>query len=431
MSDPNIERDITQVAAWLDDLARRETAIEGISALGPRAVEPLACYLQRGPQPISQSRVLAVEMLGRLHDARVPELLRELLRSHPLHDLSSDLVECEYRVKDAAIRALVAQQKATQNDIAWAIQSERLPSAVRAAGALKMVSLLPSVVDLLTDDVLASPVESALNASLPESIQPVLAAIRIWLDPSKDAPRIRLALIRAFRWLAATNVMVLGNLTDQALDHGCSMVRSAAALVVHDTQSPSIVEALLHGVLSREPILACACRDRLQKVGQPLIEPALGVLRADTERDVYGNAHSSDIWGRYWLLIQLLQLTRHDVTRLYRVMAVVSEDELVVGLHRWTSPSAASLKELIRYTDSYVRAAAAAAVERLDPVESGRWLADRLGDTDRHVRWQAYTALQHRIRARYVRLSFADIPLAAWGLNPLRCFRLLMMSKRP
>ncbi|GAB2582975.1 hypothetical protein ISP15_07550 [Dyella jejuensis] len=431
MSDPTTPDDTAQVAAWLDDLARREMAIEAIAALGSRAIDPLASYLEHGPQPVSQSRVLAVEMLGRLHDARVPKLLRKLLRAQPLHDLPPELFESEYRVKDAAIKALVTQQNATENDVAWGIQSERLPSAVRAAGTLGLASLLPSIVGLLTDDVLAAPAESALQALRPESIRPLLAAIQAWLDPSQDTPRIRLALIRAFRWLAAANVTVTENLTDQALDHASPMVQGAAALVVRDRQAPSIVAALLHGALSKEPLLAFDCRDRLQEVEQPLVEPALEALHIDRETDVYGNAHASDIWGRYWLLTRLLQLTRHDAASLYRVMAVVSEGELVAGLHRWTSPSAISLKALLRHPDSHVRAAAAAAVERLEPFETGHWLADRLGDRDRHVRRQAYAVLRHRIQARHIRLSRADIPLWAWCLHPLKCMHLLLLSRCP
>jgi len=430
MSDFDVQRDIAQVAAWLDDLARRDTAVENITAMGSRAVEPLARYLERGPQPISQPRALAVEMLGRLHDARVPELLRGLLRAHPLHDLPTELIESEFRVKDAAIKAMATQRNASENDISWAIQSERLPSAVRAAGALRMVNLLPTVVELLTDDVLASPTESAIRALLPESIKAVLTATQTWLEPAKDTPRTRLALIRAFRWLAATGASVSENLTDQALDHSCSMVRSAAALNVRDIAHAPILVALLHGALNREPILASACRDKLEEAGQALIEPALDALHASVESDIYDNTHSADIWGRYWLLTCLLQLTRRDVAALHRVMVVVSEDEIVVGLHRWASPSAISLKELIHHPDSQIRAAAASAVKRLDPVESVEWLADRLGDSDRDVRRQAYITLRHRIHARYVSLNFTDIPLLAWCFHPLKCVGLLMMSQR-
>lgn len=430
MNDPDTQRNLIQVAAWLDDLARREMAVENIVALGRRAIDPLAHYLEQGPQPISQSRVLAVQLLGRLHDARVPDLLRHLLRAHPLHELPPDLVESEYRVKDAAVGALVMQNKATLDDISWAIQSERLPSAIRAAGTLKAVGLTASLVELLADDVLASPAESALHALLPESTQPVLAAIQAWLDPSKDSPHTRLALVRAFRWLAAVRAPVERGLTDRALCHACSMVRSAAALVMDDINGTT-VEALLHGVLNNDPILASACRDRLQKAEHLFLESGLDTLRANKERDIYDNAHPSNAWGRYWLLTRLLQLTGNDVSNFHRLVTVVSEDELVFGVHRWDSPTAATLKQLIHHANPRVRAAAAVAVERLEPVEPGNWLADRLSDRNRHVRWQAYTALKHRIHARYVRLDLADIPLSAWTLNPLKCLHLFMMSRHP
>lgn len=431
MNGPNTQKDTIQVAAWLDDLARREMAVENILALGHRAIEPLAHYLKQGPQPVSQPRVLAVQMLGRLHDARVPELLRQLLRAYPLHELPPGLAESEYRVKDAAMGALVVQNEATVDDICWAIQSERLPSAIRAAGTLRVLGLRASLVELLTDDVLASPAESALHALRPESVQSVLAAIQAWLDPSSDSPRTRLALVRAFRWLASIHVAVERGLTDKALSHACCMVHSAAALVMPDVKDTATIEALLHGVLSKDPILASACRDRLQQAGPLFLESGLDILRANRERDIYDNAHPSDTWGRYWLLTQLLQWTGDNARNLHRVMTAVSEDELVFGIHRWNTPTAAALKQLIHHANSRVRAAAAIAVERLDPVESGSWLTNRLSDRNWDVRWQAYTALKHRITARYVRIYLADIPLSAWAINPLKCLHLLMMSRRP
>lgn len=429
MSDANRQADITNVAAWLDDLAARQTAIERISALGTYAIEPLACYLNRGPQLVSQARVLAVEMLGRLHDPRVANLLRDVLYTHPLKQLSPALAESEFRVKNAAVQALVEKQHAASNrDIAWAIQSERLPAAVHAAGILKLTGLAPSLVDLLTDDVLAGWAETALLALLPNSVSSLHDAIQTWLHSPTDTPRTRLALIRAFCCLAEAGATGTKELIGQGLMHASPLVRSAAALAARDTIHTQVISALIHGALSNAPTLGIACQDRLQSLGMGLIEPALEALHENRVTDVYGNVHHSDILARYALVTRLLQLTRHDPVRLSQVVAVVSVDDLVMALQRWMTPSIASLQALMSYPDAHVRVAAATAAERLNPAESIRWLSNRLNDKDRHVRREAYVSLLHHIDIRRVQMSLKDIPLSAWGLSPFKCIHLLARS---
>jgi hypothetical protein len=422
--------DTRHVSEWLEDLSATRQAIEGIEAMGVRAIEPLACYLARGPQPVSQSRVLAVHLLARFHAPCVVDVLRRVLHEHPLHGLPAALMEPELRVKDAAISALLAQRAATPEDVAWAVQSERLPAGIRAAGTLRLVGLVPSLIRLLSDDVLAGAAEDALHALSPDSVQPMLAAIRDGLGAQADTARTRLALMRAFCWLSASGVHVDGNLAKQALSHPCTLVRSAAALAGRDASNQDVLDALLHGALGSESFLAQACRDRLATLGGPVRERALNALRNDQARDVYGNAHPADRPARGWIVAQLLQQARHDISGLRGLLAQIIPDDLVGGLNRWQAPSMEALGLLMRHPDARVRSAALAAARRLSPAQSIPWLVDRMRDPDRHVGKQAYEALLHAQDTHHARVTASAFPWRLWLAHPIRCAHLAIRPRR-
>ena len=418
------QADAALVAGWIDDLAAHEQATERIMAMGLAALEPLADYLRRGPQAISQPRVFAVHMLARLHDARVPGLLRCLLHDHPLHGLPPHLAEPEYRVKDAAVEALVhAQACATAEDVAFAIQHERLPAAVRAAGFLRLTSLAPTLAGLLTDDVLAEPAATALSALRPESVATVEAHIHAWLDAGTDTARTRLGLVRGFTWLATGSSATHDEaLQRQGLRHSCAVVRAAAALAMQDGEAEPVISALAHGVLGCDGLLALACRNRLRHAGSALFEPAMDALCTDAEPDIYGNLHPADGNARRWLLRQVLQQTVVNPERLRYIVSHVAPDELAACLHR----AAIETPHGIRHDDQRARNRPGTARGWSKADEKAGCLAGLLGDADPMIRRKTYQALRVYQAACQGRIHLRDLPASAWRRSPLRCIRLLL-----
>lgn len=432
MSAHDTPAEIAQVADWIDDLAGHEQATERLMAMGPAALEPLAHYLERGPQTISQPRVFALRMLARLHDPRVPVLLRRVLHEHPLHALPPHLAESEYRVKDAAIEALVQWQgHAAMEDVAFAVRSERLPAAVLAAGRLRMTSLLAVLAGLLSDDVLAAPAQLALTALQPESVPAVAACIHAWMDAAADTTRTRLGLVRGFHWLAASGWQGEATLQQRSLRHASALVRAAAALSMQAPHTEAEIAALVHGVLGSDGLLALACRERLRDVGDPLFRPATNALRDDAEPDVYGNLQPARASARRWVLLEILRQTAMDTERFAQVSACVAPDELAAALLHWDRPEAGILWHGLRHPDARVRAAAVAALGRADAEDEADWLAALLGDADPAVRRQAYQALCRYVATGRGRISRGNLPPAAWWHSPWRCARLLLPGGEP
>ncbi|KRE89040.1 hypothetical protein ASG87_05700 [Frateuria sp. Soil773] len=423
-----------QVAAWIDDLAAPERAVEGIVALGHAAVGPLSAYLDRGPQLVSQPRELAVRMLARLHHPDVVERLRRVLRDHPLRGLPPALAESEYRVKDAAVAGLAAQLgAAASDDLAFGVCCERLPSALRAAGRLRLHALAPSVARLLADDVLEDAAAEALHGLLPESASSVLTAIAAWLYGDADTPHVRLALIRAFLWLQAIAERPPVEICQQALRHPCVPVRAATALVMDGaapTDADAVAEALAHGALGTDERLAMACRERLRSVPNLPIEPLVRALRADEEADVYDNTRYPNPTARRILLDIILAQAGGATEKLRRIVRGVPPDDLAEALFRWHWLDAPWLESMLGHPVAQVRLAATACLLRYPLPARQRWLAERLGDRDRRIRHKAFTILAALIDARQASLSSADLPSHTLWLAPWACLRLLARSTR-
>ena len=431
MNEDHTPIDSAQVERWIDDLAAPEQATEHIMALGAAALDPLLHYLQRGPQLVSQPREFAVKMLARLHDVRVSDALRTLLHEHPLHGLSAPLAESEYRVKDAVVEAMVFTQAcATMADIVFAVQSERLPAAVRAAGTLHLASLAPTLAELLTDDVLAASAAAALSNLQPESGAAVMEVLRVWLNTNADTTRTRLGLVRGFSWLATTSAMCERTLQEQGLQHSSVLVRAAAALSLRNVLTMPVVSALVHGALGSDALLVLACRDRLQDMGEALFEPIMDALQENAGADVYGNRHPADVDARRWLLLQLLQQTVMDAERFQKISAGMPPDELAAALCRLDAPRIETLQHAMRHRDARVRTASIIALGRIDADAKAGSLAFLLGDIDHTVRRKAYRTLRRYVVMRQRGVSFAHLPLAAWWRSPRRCIQLLVLSYR-
>ena len=431
MNEDHTPTDSAQAEGWIDDLSAPERSTERIMAMGNAALEPLLHYLQREPQLVSQPREFAVKMLTRLHDVRVPDALRTLLHEHPLHHLSATLAESEYRVKDVVVEAMVFTQAcATMADIVFAVQSERLPAAVRAAGTMHLASLAPTLAELLTDDVLAAPAAAALSDLQPESAAAVMEVLRAWLNTNADTTRTRLGLIRGFSWLATTSTMGERALQEQGLQHPSVLVGAAAALSMRNLVTTPVVSALVHGALGSDALLVLACRNRLQEIGETVFEPIMDALRENAGADVYGNRHPADVDARRWLLLTLLQHTSMDTERFRKITAGVPADELAAALCRLDAPRIETLQHAMRHRDARVRIASIIALSRVDAEAKADCLAFLLGDIDHTVRRKAYRGLRRYTVMEQREVSFVHLPLAAWWRSPRRCIQLLLLSYR-
>ena len=429
MNGQHTPTDIARVESWIDDLSAHEQATECIMAMGSAALEPLLHYLERGPQLVSQPRVFAVTMLARLRDPRVPHVLRRLLHDHLLHGLPALLAEAEYRVKDAVVEAMVYTQAcATMEDVAFAMQSERLPAAVRAAGVLHLVLLAPALSGLLIDDVLAASAAIALSALQPESIAAVTESIRSWLNTNSETTRTRLGLVRGFGWMGAISATGESALQERGLQHLSTLVRAAAALSMHDAKAPRVVAAFVHGALASDVMLALACRHRLQDVGEMLFDPAMNALGENAEPDIYGNFHPAEAEARQALLLQLLQQTTMTAERFRQFTAGVPADELAACLLHWDTPRIETLRHAVQHPSARVRTASITALSRVDAEEKIGCLAGLLGDVDHTVRRNAYRALGRHLATRQGTVSLGHLPLAAWLRSPRRCIQLLVLS---
>jgi hypothetical protein len=254
--------------------------------------------------------------------------------------------------------------------------------------------------------------------------------VRAWLDAETDTARTRLGLVRGFGWLATTPGNRDEELQRQGLRHASAAVRAAAALAVRDVEAEPVVGALVHGALGSDGLLALACRHRLRHAGATLFEPATDALRTNAEPDVYGNLHPAGTDARRWLLLQALQQAPMCAERFRRIAACVSPDELAACLHRWDTPRIETLRHGLRHDDARVRAASAAALDRIGANEKAGCLTGLLGDADPAVRREAYSALRRCLAARQGKVSLRDLPPAAWWRGPLRCIRLLWPPRR-
>ena len=427
MNGQHTPTDLAQVESWLDGLAAHQQATERIMAMGSAALEPLLHYLERGPQLVSQPRVFAVTMLARLHDPRVPHVLRRLLHDHLLHGLPALLAESEYWVKDAVVEAMVYTQAcATMEDIAFAMQSERLPAAVHAAGVLHLSLLAPALAGLLTDDVLAASAAVALSALQPESVAAVTESVRSWLDTNSDTTPTR----RCFGWMAAISAACESALQERGMQQPSTLVRAAAALSMHDARATPVVAALVHGALGSDVMLALAGRQGLQDVDEMLFDPAMNALCGNSEPDIYGNLHPAEAEARQSLLLQLLQQTTMNAERFLQVNAGVPVDEFAACLCHWDTPRIETLKLAPQHGDTHVRIASAIALGRVDGDEKVGCLADLLDDIDHIIRRQAYRTLRRYLATRQGKASLGHLPPAAWWRSPRRCIQLIVLSAR-
>jgi hypothetical protein len=292
-----------KIAAWINDLAEQARTGAIVAELGEEAIPALRAYLRREPQVIPQARCFAVAMLARLHADGATEALREVLHRRPLHDLDPRFAESEYVVKSDAADALVTRTySGLHDDVEFGI-TERLRVAVRAAGRFGFADLVPALLALLDDDVLADAAVEALIDMGSRAAVPILDRLDAWLVEARESARRRLAVLRALRALHGINLPAANHAAVRhASDDPHPAVRAAAALLVGPKRrDDSIVENLLRGAIGFDRELADACRAALDINDGVLTNAAARALRRNAEPDLYGRQQPLTAEQTRWL----------------------------------------------------------------------------------------------------------------------------------
>lgn len=145
-------------------------------------------------------------MLARLHSPAARECLRDVLCDTSLRQLPINLREAEYQVKDAAVRHLMARDYPERTaDVTYAVNIERLPSAVAMAGRLGLSSLAPVLVSMLEDDVLERTSADSFEILGTQGQAAILQALPALFESAGTWVRSRLGLLRALRLLQRTH----------------------------------------------------------------------------------------------------------------------------------------------------------------------------------------------------------------------------------
>lgn len=307
------EEDARAFRHVIDDYANHGTAAERIASMGPDAIEPLNDYLAEGPQVNPQGRLFAVAMLARLSSPAALAGLRHVLNGSLLRDLPASQHEAEYQVKNTVLERLMERDYPERSaDIAFGVQSERLPAAVMASGQRGLASLAPDLVAVLRDDVLERAAADALVALGDAGATAILAAGSSLLDEEPTCVRSRLALVRAFLVLERLHVCLPSAIARQA-EHAHPAVSASAALL-QDSPTPARTECLVHGALSEYLPLAEACRAQLSDGSSAIAEMARHLIEQNAEQDIYGNTHVLSRDAVQWLT-RLAQLSPSDSVR--------------------------------------------------------------------------------------------------------------------
>jgi hypothetical protein len=290
-----------QLRTLIDDYAGHARTSEQLARLGRAALAPLCGYLAEGPQVNPHGRVFAVAMLARLPGDEVVCGLRDVLHANRLHELSAQLRESEYVVKDAVVTHLSARDYPQRDDdIAFAVRSERLPAAIMAAGRLGLSELASDLAHLFDDDVLAQVASAALIAMGHAGQQAIVATLPELLIAESSQVRARLALVRSLLTLwelgaaLPPSLAARGEGRHDAVAAACALFRSASA-------DPA--RTLMRGAVSGYPRLADACRGRLlQPDYEPWLHDAIdSVVREPCTQDIYGNRHTLSFEARRWM----------------------------------------------------------------------------------------------------------------------------------
>ena len=391
------------VARLLDDLAHHGRAAEDISALGERAIAPLAHYLEGPPQSFPQARQFAAHLLGLIGGAAAVDALRAVLTRHDLAALDPVLAQSEYAVKDEAVMQLLHSPCGDLGEeFLGAFRRDRLPAAAAALARLRVVDAIPDLVAALEDDLLAARAADALHqfgASAEALLVQTLADRRGESGAGGESRVSRSRRVRA--------AMLLGEIGGPAAVEPLQLmagdrnptVRAAAAVALYallpERLSAEQVHSIVAGSVSQEWQVRERCQHAAAAIGAACVPAAIEALTAGTTLDLYGVPRPVGEPEKRWLVTLTLTNAPSDAGGLNPALVACDPLLLAGGLAAVREPRAAqSAASLRRHRDPVVRVAVAEALGRLGGVPAADALLELATDPTRRVRVSAARALR-------------------------------------
>jgi HEAT repeat protein len=396
------------VARLLDDLAHHGVATVEIPALGERAVEPLAHYLEGPPQSFPHARQLAVRLLGLVGGPAAVEVLRALLSRHDLTALSPVLAQSEYAVKDEAVVQLLRLGGADfGEEFLRAFRRDRLPTAAEALARCRVTAAIPDLIAALEDDLLAERAADALRRFGADAAPALVAALRQRHGESPPTGESRVS--RRRRIAAAT---LLGELGDPAaatplrsLSNDANpavAAAAAAALAALDPAhvTPAQCRAIVAGAVSPEWRVRARCQEAAGSLGAACVPAAVAAVTEATAVDLYGVPAPVERASTRWLIAFILEHAGSEAdarATLFGCDPVL----LAEALAEVRAPrAAATVAALAPHPDPLVRLAAAHALARLGGAPAAAALLGLADDPVRRVRVVAARALRALVAAQ-------------------------------
>lgn len=327
---PKAERQIQRLVA---DIARHDTAVPAILAYGVAAVPALSGFLSRPAESVPHARRFAVAMLAATPGSEATVALRRVLHRHDLHALAPNLAQSERLVQNDAFAALAGRLgDEIAPEIDYGLEIARLPAAVEAVGAHAFAERIPTLIEMLADDMLAQSAQSALAGLGPAALPALLEVLQ---RSENDIGSLKQALAA---------VELLGRLPSAPLGEGLTPVLSgshpalaaAAALTLIQTRSEAppakLAAALTRGALLPEAWLADRCLDALDGLPpETLVEAAAAAVAQLVAPDFYGDPHHITDLARAHLAACVLARPDADGTPL---VARLPENVLLAALRQ-------------------------------------------------------------------------------------------------
>lgn len=174
-SNQNSQTEFDAIDQLLSDGLKHAEIEAQIHDLGEQGVGQLSQYLQEGANHSISSRLLAVELLSKISgDAAISELRRLFYKPVP-DNVNSEQTIAEKEVKQAVLQALASRSAdGAENEICYGLTAYRLAAAARIAVQHKQSSLVPTLVNVISDDDLGREAQGALIQFGSVSIPPLL-----------------------------------------------------------------------------------------------------------------------------------------------------------------------------------------------------------------------------------------------------------------
>jgi HEAT repeat protein len=265
----------------LGEINHLNESLPEIVRLGEPVIPYLEEYLAGNPESIPHSRVAAVQALSLIGTKEAIDILKKILFKYDLNEIHPACIQAEYVVKNTIIeRLLQLKPDEPYVDFIEAFRRYRLSAAIVAIVKFHLLKAIPSLIESLEDNVIASRAAEGLRQLGQDSV-PVLCQELSFkhLFMGSDEPRIS----RQRRVFSAITLGDIGDkraipaLKQMLLENDPNITAVAVAALIKLNATPiSLNEAKLlwKGVLSPEWIVAEQCRNSIAQLGEVGVQAA-------------------------------------------------------------------------------------------------------------------------------------------------------------